>query len=207
MANKSNSDVTLSRTLGMLDITMIGVGAMIGAGIFVLTGIAAGVAGPALTLAFLLNGIVTTFTALSYAELGSSFPEAGGGYVWVKEGIGGAFGFLAGWMSWSAQSVACALYGLAFGKFATEIWLLAGVPMLGLTEGQLTLTLMLFIVIFFAFINFRGVSEAGLIGTIVTLAKVVILLVFVGFGLYAMSQRPEALEVFRENPFPLPSLS
>jgi amino acid transporter len=67
-------EITLSRTLGLVDITMIGVGAMIGAGIFVLTGIAAGEAGRALVLAFFLNGIVTTFTALSYAELGSCFP-------------------------------------------------------------------------------------------------------------------------------------
>ena len=65
--------VTLSRTLNLFTITMIGVGGMIGAGIFVLTGIAAGVAGPGLILAFLLNGIVTSFTALSYAELGSGF--------------------------------------------------------------------------------------------------------------------------------------
>jgi amino acid transporter len=108
-------EITLSRTLGLLDVTMIGVGAMIGAGIFVLTGIAAGEAGPALVLAFLLNGIVTTFTALSYAELGSCFPEAGGGYLWVKEGLGGTQGFLAGWMSWFAHAVACSLYGLGFG--------------------------------------------------------------------------------------------
>ena len=72
--------------MGLFSITMIGVGGMTEAGIFVLTGIAAGVAGPALILAFLLNGIVTTFTA---AELGSAFPECGG-YLWVKEAIGGA---------------------------------------------------------------------------------------------------------------------
>ena len=68
--------VALSRDLGLFTITMIGVGGMIGAGVFVLTGIAAGVAGPALVLAFLLNGIVTLFTAMVYAELGSAFPEA-----------------------------------------------------------------------------------------------------------------------------------
>jgi L-asparagine transporter-like permease len=91
-------EVTLSRDLGLFTITMIGVGGMIGAGIFVLTGIAAGVAGPALVLAFFLNGVVTLLTATVYAELGSAFPEAGGGYLWVKEGLGGAQGFLAGWM-------------------------------------------------------------------------------------------------------------
>jgi len=58
--------VELSRNLGFFDATMIGVGAMIGAGIFVLTGIAVGRAGPAALLAFGLNGIITLFTALSW---------------------------------------------------------------------------------------------------------------------------------------------
>ena len=198
----SASKITLSRNLGLLDITMIGVGAMIGAGIFVLTGIAAGVAGPAIIIAFLLNGIVTTFTALSYAELGSSFPEAGGGYLWVKEGMGGTQGFIAGWMSWFAHSVACSLYGLGFGRFAVEIWTLAGLPTFGLTETQMTLAFMILIVCLFSFINFRGASETGTVGNVVTIAKVLILIAFIGFGLYAMVQRPDALEVFKEDLFP-----
>ena len=73
-----SEQVTLSRTLSLFTITMIGVGAMIGAGIFVLTGIAAGVAGPALVLAFVLNGAVALLTAASYAELGSAFPKQAG---------------------------------------------------------------------------------------------------------------------------------
>ncbi len=85
-------DSYLSRDLTEFDITMIGVGAMIGAGIFVLTGIAAGTAGPGLLLAFALNGIVTIFTAMVYAELGSAIPESGGGYLWVKEAFGGSRG-------------------------------------------------------------------------------------------------------------------
>ncbi|MGH7550246.1 MAG: amino acid permease, partial [Gemmatimonadota bacterium] len=83
-AADSRSGVGLVRELGLLDITMVGVGAMIGAGIFVLTGIAAGEAGPALILAFALNGVVTLLTGMVYAELGSAIPEAGGGYLWVK---------------------------------------------------------------------------------------------------------------------------
>ena len=66
----AGGEVTLSRDLNRFTITMIGIGGMIGAGIFVLTGIAAGVAGPALILAFFLNGLVTSLTAMSYAELG-----------------------------------------------------------------------------------------------------------------------------------------
>ena len=105
MNNKSS--VKLSRDLGLFSVTMIGVGAMIGAGMFVLTGIAAGVAGPALLIVFVLNGFIAFLTAMAYAELGSCMPAAGGGYVWVKESLGGIQGFLSGWMSWFAQATAC----------------------------------------------------------------------------------------------------
>ncbi|MCA9937833.1 MAG: amino acid permease [Anaerolineales bacterium] len=197
---QSQEEITLSRTLGLLDITMIGVGAMIGAGIFVLTGIAAGEAGPALVLAFLLNGITTTFTALSYAELGSAFPEAGGGYLWVKEGMGGTQGFLAGWMSWFAHAVACSLYGLGFGRFAVEL-LSLGYPGVLDHAHSLTLLFMGIIVILFAFINVRGASETGLVGNVVTIAKVIILGIFIVVGVRAMFLRPD-LNVFTENFLP-----
>ncbi|MBN1314690.1 MAG: amino acid permease [Anaerolineales bacterium] len=184
--HKIPEEITLSRDLGLFTITMIGVGGMIGAGIFVLTGIAAGVAGPALVLAFFLNGIVTLFTAMVYAELGSAFPEAGGGYLWVKEGLGGANGFLAGWMSWFAHAVAGSLYALAFGRFATELIVMAGAPTFGLEVEQMTLVLMTLIIIVFIFINYRGASETGTIGNIVTMTKVFILALFVVFGIMAM---------------------
>lgn len=199
---RPDEEVTLSRTLGLLDITMIGVGAMIGAGIFVLTGIAAGEAGPALVLAFFLNGIVTTFTAFSYAELGSSFPEAGGGYLWVKEGMGGTQGFLAGWMSWFAHAVACSLYGLGFGRFAVEIISLVYPAILeGSTANIATLIIMATVVSLFAYINFRGASETGLVGNVVTIAKVIILGVFIAFGLVAIVRQPD-LNVFTDHFLP-----
>jgi basic amino acid/polyamine antiporter, APA family len=190
MATNSNAlasdHITLSRDLGFFDIAMIGVGAMIGAGIFVLTGVAAGEAGPALILAFLLNGIVTTFTAMAYAELGSAFPEAGGGYLWVKEGLGGTNGFLSGWMSWFAHAVAGSLYGLGFGHFAVELIDYAGLPDLGISVNVWVLGFTTLIIALFTYINFRGASETGLIGNVVTIAKVIILGLFVIFGLVAM---------------------
>jgi amino acid transporter/nucleotide-binding universal stress UspA family protein len=187
----SDHDVALSRDLGLFDITMIGVGAMIGAGIFVLTGVAAGEAGPALILAFLLNGIVTTFTAMAYAELGSAFPEAGGGYLWVKEGLGGANGFLSGWMSWFAHAVAGSLYALGFGNFALELWELAGLPRFGVSDQAWMLAFTTAVIAFFTFVNYRGASETGTVGNVVTLAKVFILGIFVIFGLIALHRVPD----------------
>jgi len=66
---------------------------MIGAGIFVLTGIAAGEAGPAALLSFALNAFVTLLTALSYAELASSYPKSGGGYSYISKAFPGPAGF------------------------------------------------------------------------------------------------------------------
>jgi len=180
--------ITLSRSLNLFTITMIGVGGMIGAGIFVLTGIAAGVAGPALVLVFLLNGILTTLTAMAYAELGSAVPGAGGGYLWVKMGFGGVIGFLAGWMSWFAGIVAGSLYGLGFGRFTTEFWVQAGLPTFGLSVEELTLIFMILIIVIITLINILGASETGMMGNIVTMTKIVILGFFVIFGVMMMLQ-------------------
>lgn len=199
---KNGTKITLSRNLSLFSITMIGVGGMIGAGIFVLTGTAAGVAGPAVILAFLLNGIVTSLTAMSYAELGSAFPEAGGGYLWVKEGLGGLNGFLAGWMSWFAHAVAGSLYALAFGRFFSEMWLMVGLPLFGFSVEQLPLIFMVLIVLLFVFINYLGVSEAGKIGNIVTVVKIVILIFFVIFGVIAMLRMDNWSDRFTGNFMP-----
>ena len=193
----------LSRDLSLFHVTMIGVGAMIGAGIFVLTGIAAGYAGPALILAFALNGLVTLLTAFSYAELGSSFPEAGGGYLWVKEGLGGLNGFQAGWMSWFAHAVACSLYILGFGYYFWEALRFLRVDTLinPLLEAVfpgggshfliVQKILAVGVAILFGYINFRGASETGRWGSLVTIIKVVILGGFCLSGLVVILKNPE----------------
>jgi Gamma-aminobutyrate permease and related permeases len=116
--------------LGLLDATMVGMGAMIGAGIFVLTGLAAEIAGPAAILVFALNGVVTVLTGISYAELASAIPKSGGGYVFVREVFSGPTSFLMGWMLSFAYMIAGALYALGFSsnfvEFVHLYW--AGLP-------------------------------------------------------------------------------
>jgi amino acid transporter/nucleotide-binding universal stress UspA family protein len=186
-----SESVSLARTLSGFDATMIGVGAMIGAGIFVLTGIAAGVAGPALLIAFLLNAVVTCFTAASYAELGSAFPEAGGGYLWIKEALSPLLGFLSGWISWFGHAVACSLYALGFGHYAADFLQRVGLYPDSIDTNLLSVLLAVVITLIFTYINFQGVSETGKVGNIITLAKIAILALFVGFGLWSMLHQPD----------------
>lgn len=186
----------------LLDITMIGVGAMIGAGIFVLTGIAAGVAGPALILVFLLNGVVTLFAAAAYAELGSAFHHAGGGYLYVKTGLKDPQGFMSGWMAWFAYIVACALYGLGFGAYFKQT-----LPLIGL-ENLVTPLLSpeqwaaVGVVAIFSFINFRGASEAGGAGNLVTGGKILLLGIFIAFGVGMTLHRPDWHLTFTQDFLP-----
>jgi APA family basic amino acid/polyamine antiporter len=102
----------LVRSLGLFDIVMIGIAAMIGGAIFVLTGPAIGLAGSAVILAFIINAAITLFTAMGYAELGSAIPEAGGGYLWVREGLPRPNAFISGWMAWLAHIIAGSLYSV-----------------------------------------------------------------------------------------------
>ncbi|MFQ6101523.1 MAG: amino acid permease [Anaerolineae bacterium] len=188
--------VTLTRGLGLFDVTMIGVGAMIGAGIFVLTGIAAGHAGPALLLAFFLNGLITLLTAASYAELGAAFPGAGGSYMWARDGLSSCWGFLAGWMSWFAQAMACSLYSLGFGSFAARLLKMIHVSPFGLPEHTLAVILAISAAALFTFINYRGASETGKVGNTLTLTKIAILTALVLFGLKTLTSRADWVSGF-----------
>ncbi len=173
----------------LIDVTMIGVGAMIGAGIFVLTGIAAGVAGPALVLVFLLNGLVALLTAMAYAELGGAIHGAGGGYLWIKHSLPDPSGFLAGWMDWFAHAVACSLYALGFGAYSREVLAVIGIHDVVTPFVPLEIWLAIGACILFAAINLRGASEAGKAGNVVTISKIVIIGAFIVVGLWTMAQK------------------
>ena len=199
----SHSDdvkVTFSRDLGLFDASMIGIGAMIGAGIFVLTGIAAGEAGPGALLAFALNGVVTLLTALAYAELASAYPEAGGGYSFIKKAFPGPVGFASGWMLWFSYIVACSLYALGFGSYFWE-FVVSYFPSLsglvfGLTgEHSPIIAMAAVICVLFVYLNSAGTAVTGRAENVMTIGKIIILGVFILFGLKAIFSAPAASAV------------
>ncbi|WP_276270562.1 APC family permease [Haloarcula litorea] len=189
----SGSQRAPAADLGLLDATMIGMGAMIGAGIFVLTGLAAEIAGPAAILVFVLNGVVTAFTGLSYAELAASIPKSGGGYAFVREVFADLPSFLMGWMLWFAYMIAGALYALGFAPNFLELLHVYGIVPPPEQVGAIALPVVdaavpaafgLAFVAVLALVALNAVSTAasGSVETIFTATKVAILLVFVAFG-------------------------
>jgi amino acid transporter len=192
----SQTSSGLTRDLGLLSVVMLGLGAMIGAGVFVLTGMAAGEAGPGLILAFIANGVIAVIVGSCYAELSAMLPRAGGAYVWARPALGPLAGIFAGWIGWFAQAVACALYALGFGSFATTL-LVDAIGDHGLPADLLPMMFAMGIVLLFLWINYLGSSTTGRIETIVTGLKVAILLVVVTFGLRQMFSSPEPLSALQ----------
>jgi basic amino acid/polyamine antiporter, APA family len=182
----------LVRTLGLVDVVMIGIAGMIGGAIFVLVGPAIGLAGSAVIIAFVINGIITLFTAMGYAELGSAMPEAGGGYLWVREGLPRPNAFISGWMAWFAHIVAGSLYAVGYGSFQFSLLKMVGLmsnePLLGFIPFDKLIAVVS--IAMFIYINVRGASETGKIGIIVTIIQLGTILTLVFFGILSMQGNP-----------------
>ncbi|MGI0039389.1 MAG: APC family permease, partial [Nitrososphaera sp.] len=193
----------LVRTLGLVDIIMVGIAAMIGGAIFVLTGPAIGLAGSAVIIVFVLNGVITLFTAMVYAELGSAMPEAGGGYLWIREGLPRPNAFISGWMAWFAHIVAGSLYAVGFGAFLYSLLqtYLPSQPIFGVIPVDKLIAVAA--VAAFTYVNVKGTSETGKTGTIVTLAQLGAIVVILAFGFWAMQSNPGWQDNFAEQLLPL----
>jgi basic amino acid/polyamine antiporter, APA family len=163
----------LVRSLGLLDIIMVGIAAMIAGAIFILIGPAINLAGGAVIIAFAINGLITLFTAMGYAELGSAMPEAGGGYLWVREGLPRPNAFISGWMAWLAHIVAGSLYAVGFASFLDSLLKMLGLvgtePLLGIFPFEKLMAVAC--VAAFTYINIKGTSETGKAGNIVTIIQ------------------------------------
>ncbi|USS40067.1 amino acid permease [Thermococcus aggregans] len=192
------TEVGLSRGLSMWHLMMMGMGMMIGAGVFVATGISIGFAGPGgVLVAFALNGLVALFSAMSFAELASALPTAGGAYTYIDEAFKGLIGFISGWLNWFALTVAGSLYAITFATYT--VFLLEGTDWFASLsiESELVIkVLALVIIAIFVVINYIGVSETGNIENLITIGQMSTLL-FIGiFAVFYTILHPERLSHF-----------
>ena len=175
--HKNEVQPELSRELSLFHLTMMGAGMMIGAGVFVATGISIGLSGAGgILITFALNGLIAICSAMSFAELSSALPAAGGAYTYIKQSFGGVIGFISGWMNWFALAVAGSLYAITFSTYT--IHLLKSWEFFAFLETHLGLyekILAVVIALLFILVNFRGVSETGNSASMIALGQTVTL--------------------------------
>ena len=169
----------LGRHVGLFNLTMYGVGLILGAGIYVLIGEAAGFAGNAIWLSFIIGAVVASFAGLSYSELAALFPKAAAEYVFVKEGFQSDFiGFIVGWLTIITSIIVAATVALGFAGYMEE---LTNIPILvsaliifigfafpieeeiDYFENPLGTNgiILAFVLVFFAFIGFEDMANVA----------------------------------------------
>lgn len=166
----------LKRTLNLFDAISIGIGAIVGAGIFVVLGIAIGYAGPAIVVSMVLAAIVASFTVFSFAELGSALPKQGGVYAFTYEVVSPSAGFIVGYLWLFAQTVAGAAVSLGFAGYFVAIF-----PFLPLKVVAVLIVLALTV------LNLVGIKQSAMVNNALVLAKIVIICLFIAFGIPRIS--------------------
>lgn len=178
----SNSDGSssqeLERTLGLKAALAIGVGTMVGAGIFVFPGIAAGYTGPAAMISFALGGGIALLVALSTAELATAMPESGGAYFFVSRTFGPFAGFLIGIGQWIGLIFASAFYLTGFGQYAIDL-----IEEAGFDLGNPVILLALATALILTVINILGTEGAGRVQNRIVIVLTAILTFLFGYGL------------------------
>jgi APA family basic amino acid/polyamine antiporter len=171
------TDTTLrSQGLGLFAAIAFAVGNMVGAGVFVLSGLVLHVAGPSAVLSYLLCGVIVSFSGLSYAALASIYPENGGGYLFARRMLGPFPGFMAGWAMYISVVISTAFVLLGFGIYTNLLFNTNVDPRLLAVAGVLSLTLL----------NVRGVSEAGKAEVALVVAKIAILALLSIIGIFSL---------------------
>jgi len=193
----------LGRSVGLWGATGIGVGAIVGGGILALAGVAFATTGPGAMVAFALNGVIAALTALSFAELASAFPESGGSYTFAKKTLSVEAAFMVGWVVWLASIVAAVLYALGFAAFASfaigELWQLSGGAAPAWLAGRGGLLLLAVAATgSYALLLYRKSAGGGLWATV---GKVVVFLVLIAAGLWALRDETGAAVAGRLTPF------
>jgi amino acid transporter len=164
------------KKIGLWAAVSIGIGGMVGAGIFSILGVAAQISGNAVYLSFIIAGLVALLSTYSYAKLGAAFPSAGGPVEFLIKGLGG--GVLSGGVNillWVGYIFALSLYAKAFGSYAATF-----LP--PHASGIWVNVFATSIIAVFTGVNFMGPGAVGKSETMIVAIKVVILVAFASIG-------------------------
>ncbi len=172
--SEEQQSTELARDLGFLEAFTLGVGTMIGAGIFILPSIAAAEAGTTSAISFIIGGLISLLTAVSLSELATGMPRAGGSYYYVNRSMGSFMGSIVGWGMWMGLMFATAFYMVGFGQYMTYF----------LGDGTPIVLLALVMTAFLVFLNFRGSKDASAIQNLIVVVLLGLIVTFVTVGIF-----------------------
>jgi APA family basic amino acid/polyamine antiporter len=179
------------KSLGFLDSTALVAGSMIGSGIFIVSAdIARNVGAPGwMLMVWIITGLMTIFAALSYGELASMMPQAGGQYVYIREAFNPLAGFLYGWTFFTViQTGTIAAVGMAFAKFAGVLvpWFSESNILfsLGFVKVSTVHLLAITMILLLTVNNLMGIRSGKWVQNIFTILKVALLIGFIVLGLF-----------------------
>ncbi|MFC2143674.1 APC family permease, partial [Candidatus Aenigmatarchaeota archaeon] len=151
--------IKLKRELGLFETTLAGIGIILGAGIYVLVGKAAGLTGTSVWMSFFFASLVAAFTGLSYAELSSLFPRAGAEYVYTKKAFGRTLAFLVGWAIILSGIFASTTVALGFAGYFSSLF------------GGSVILISFVLVLILSFTIFYGIKQSTWIAIVFTLIE------------------------------------
>jgi APA family basic amino acid/polyamine antiporter len=181
----------LKRALRAFDLTLLGIGAIVGAGIFVLTGVAAArYAGPAITLSFVVAGFACAMAALCYAEFAAMIPVAGSAYSYSYATMGELVGWIIGWDLILEYAVGAAAVAVGWSGYLNVILRGMGIPLPdavthapGAGGGIIDLPALL-IVLMISGVLYVGISESARLNSIIVVIKLFAIAVVIAGGLF-----------------------
>ncbi|MFF3957779.1 amino acid permease [Streptomyces sp. NPDC001890] len=188
----ADASTQLTRTLGLWQLTAIGVGGIIGAGIFTLAGtVANGTAGPAVLISFLIAGVASAAAAFSYAEFAGLIPKAGSAYTYGYAVLGELVGWFIGWdllLEYTAIVAVVAIgisgyFSFLLGEMGLEVpkWML-GAP--GTGDGHKVDLFAALLCLLVAYLLTLGIKNAARFETVVVVLKVLVVLLVIGVGVF-----------------------
>ena len=188
IAEASDSEKGLKKTLGTWSLIALGIGAIIGAGLFSITGVAAAnQAGPAITLSFVVAALGCAFAGLCYAEFASMIPVAGSAYTYSYATMGEFIAWIIGWDLVLEYAVGAATVSISWSRYLVRFlegfdvhlpdWITSG-PW----DGGLINLPAVFIVVLMSLLLIRGTSESAKVNAFIVALKVAVVLIFIILG-------------------------
>jgi len=190
LAGTQEKGHSLKRVLGPMDLVALGIGAIIGTGIFVLTGIAAAnYSGPALVVSFIVSGLACAFAALCYAEFAAMVPAAGSAYTYGYAALGEFWAWIIGWDLILEYLVAVAAVAIGWSGYACKILESLGVNLPvaltaapGAAPGAIVNLPAILIMAVITGLLCVGIKQSAWVNNIIVLIKIAVVLLFIALG-------------------------